>query len=289
MPGQPLGMRLSAAKSASEREVIRAAVLGRPIAHSLSPTLHNAAYEALGLPWRYAAIDCGVAELPAVLAAATPGWAGFSCTMPLKRAALDLAAAAGERASRAAAANTLLPMGSGSWRADNTDVAGILAALAEYDVSPSSVAMLGAGGTASAGLVALRELGVASCVVLVREPARTGQLRVSAERAGVRIDVRRLDSVDVIHSIDLIISTLPPGAADPLAAWPWPRGVTLLDVVYEPWPTALAEAIGRRGGRAIGGHLMLLHQAAEQVRLMTNRPAPVEAMRTALTLATHLP
>ena len=63
MPGQPLGMRLSAAKSASGEEVTRAAVLGRPIAHSLSPTLHNAAYEALGLPWRYAAIDCGVAEL----------------------------------------------------------------------------------------------------------------------------------------------------------------------------------------------------------------------------------
>ena len=273
----------------SEPDITRAAVLGRPVVHSLSPALHNAAYEALGLPWRYAAIDCGVAELPAVLAAAGPDWAGFSCTMPLKRAALDLAAAAGERAVRAGAANTLLPLGSGSWRADNTDVAGILAALAEHDVSPSSVALLGAGGTASAALVALRELGVASCVVLVRDPARTGQLGVTAERAGVRIDVRRLDPVDVIHSIDLIISTLPPGAADPLAAWPWPRGVTLLDVVYEPWPTALAEAIGRSGGRPIGGHLMLLHQAAEQVRLMTNRPAPLAAMRTALSLATHLP
>ena len=209
--------------------------------------------------------------------------------MPLKRAALDLAAAAGERASQAGAANTLLPMGSGSWRADNTDVAGILAALAEYEVSPSSVAMLGAGGTASAGLVALRELGVASCLVLVRDPARTGQLRVTAERAGVRIDVRRLDSVDVIHSIDLIISTLPPGAADPLAAWPWPRGVTLLDVVYQPWPTALAEGNPPKRGPDDRRPLMLLHQAAEQVRLMTNRPAPVEAMRTALTLATHLP
>ena len=273
----------------SEPDITRAAVLGRPVVHSLSPVLHNAAYEALGLPWRYAAIDCGVADLPAVLGAAGPDWAGFSCTMPLKRAALDLAAAAGERAVRAGAANTLLPLGSGSWRADNTDVAGILAALAEHDVSPSSVALLGAGGTASAALVALRELGVASCVVLVRDPARTGQLGVTAERAGVRIDVRRLDPVDVIHSIDLIISTLPPGAADPLAAWPWPRGVTLLDVVYEPWPTALAEAIGRSGGRPIGGHLMLLHQAAEQVRLMTNRPAPLAAMRTALSLATHLP
>jgi shikimate dehydrogenase len=209
--------------------------------------------------------------------------------MPLKRAALDLAAVAGERASQAGAANTLLPMGSGSWRADNTDVAGILGALAEREVSPSSVALLGAGGTASAGLVALRELGMASCLVLVRDPARTGQLRATAERADVQIDVRRLDAVDVVGSVDLIISTLPAGAADPLARAPWPRGVTLLDVVYQPWPTALAEGIRRSGGLAIGGHVMLLHQAAEQVRLMTNRPAPVEAMRTALSLSTHLP
>jgi hypothetical protein len=66
-------------------------------------------------------------------------------------------------------------------------------------------------------------------------------------------------------------------------------GPEVLDVVYAPWPTALAEAIGRSGGLTMGGDLMLLHQAAEQVRLMTNRPAPVEAMRTALSLATHLP
>jgi shikimate dehydrogenase len=209
--------------------------------------------------------------------------------MPLKRAALDLAAAAGERASLAGAANTLLPMGSGDWRADNTDAAGILTVLAEHEVSPSSVVMLGAGGTASAGLVALRELGIASCLVLVRDQARTGQLRATAERVGVRIDLRRLEDVDVLPPVDLVISTLPAGAADPLATWPWPRPVTLLDVVYEPWPTALAEAIRRSSGVAIGGHLMLLHQAAEQVRLMTNRPAPVEAMRTALSLATHLP
>ena len=289
MPRQPLGMRLSVSESASEQEVTRAAVLGRPIAHSLSPALHNAAYQALGLPWRYAAIDCGVTELPAVLAATGPDWAGFSCTMPLKRAALDLAAAAGERASQAGAANTLLPMGSGSWRADNTDVAGILGALAEGEVSPSSVALLGAGGTASAVLVALRELGMASCLVLVRDPARTGQLRATAERADLRIDVRGLDAVDVLRSADLIISTLPAGAADPLATAPWPRGLTLLDAAYQPWPTALAEGIRRSGGLAIGGHVMLLHQAAEQVRLMTNRPAPVEAMRTALSLSTQLP
>ena len=104
--------------------------------------------------------------------------------MPLEASGARPGGGGGERASQAGAANTLLPMGSGSWRADNTDVAGILGALAEGEVSPSSVALLGAGGTASAGLVALRELGMASCLVLARDPARTGQLRATAERAG---------------------------------------------------------------------------------------------------------
>lgn len=289
MPSQPLGMRLTASDDAGGPEVTRAAVVGRPVTHSLSPALHNAAYRALGLPWRYTTIDCGVAELPNVLAAAGPHWAGFSCTMPVKRTALDLATEAGERAVQAGAANTLLPTGSGGWRAENTDVAGILAALAEHHVTPSSVALLGAGGTASSALVALRTLGLGSCLVLVRDLARTGELRATADRTGVPIDVRRLDDVDAVQAVDLIISTVPPGAADPLATWLWPPGVTLLDVVYQPWPTALAVAIRRSDGVAIGGHVMLLHQAVEQVRLMTNRPPPVEAMRTALSVATHLP
>jgi shikimate dehydrogenase len=286
-------MRLIASAPSAEPSsgdgVRRAAVLGRPITHSLSPALHNAAYRALGLPWRYAAIDCGVAELPDVLAASGPDWAGFSCTMPLKRAALDLATVVAERASQAGAANTLLPTGSGDWRAENTDVAGILMALAEHGVTPSSVAVLGAGGTASAALVALRALGHDGCAVLVRDPSRTEQLRAVADRTGLRIDVRRLDAVEVAHTVDLIISTLPAGAADPLAAWGWPSEVALLDVVYQPWPTALATAIRHGGGLAIGGQVMLLHQATEQVRLMANRTPPVEVMRAALSAATRLP
>ena len=106
----------------------RAAVLGRPIEHSLSPVLHRAAYAALGLDWAYEAIDCGVAELATVLADRAD-WAGFSCTMPLKRAALDLADEVRPLAALVGAANTLLPGAGGGWVADNTDVAGIVAAL----------------------------------------------------------------------------------------------------------------------------------------------------------------
>src|SRR4051794_29059156 len=144
-----------------------AGVLGRPIAHSLSPVLHRAAYAALDLAWTYEAIDCGVAELPAVLAERAD-WAGFSATMPLKHALLDVAAQVRPAAVAVGAANTLLP-GPDGWIADNTDVHGIVAALTEQGVRPSSVCVLGAGGTAQAAVVALNEAGVARCGLLVRD------------------------------------------------------------------------------------------------------------------------
>ena len=96
----------------------RAAVLGRPIAHSLSPVLHRAAYAELGLDWTYTAIDCGVDELPGVLAERAD-WAGFSCTMPLKRALLTIADEIRPVARAVRAANTLLPRPDGGWIADD--------------------------------------------------------------------------------------------------------------------------------------------------------------------------
>jgi shikimate dehydrogenase len=258
----------------------RAAVLGRPIAHSLSPVLHRAAYAALGLDWRYEAIECGVADLPAVLARRAD-WAGFSCTMPLKRALLDVAAHVSERAAAIGSANTLLP-GPDGWTADNTDAPGLLAALREAGVRPASATLLGAGGTAQAALAALRPLGVDSCAVLVRDIGRTGELQSAAERLGVRVDVRALTDGDPAWDVDLLVSTLPAGAADPFAARPWRPAQVVVDVGYAPWPTRLAAAAGERGATVVGGAAMLLHQAALQVELMTGVPAPLPAMRAAL-------
>ncbi|MDT4962934.1 MAG: shikimate dehydrogenase [Pseudonocardiales bacterium] len=261
--------------------VRRAAVLGRPIQHSLSPVLHRAAYAALGLDWAYAAIDCGVAELATVLADRSD-WAGFSCTMPLKHAALDLADDVSALASLVGAANTLLPRPGGGWLADNTDVAGIVAALGGEQVGTRRVTVLGAGGTAQAVLVALAQLNVASCAVLVRDPSRAAAAITTAATAGVRAEIGALTPHAPQLDADLVVSTLPPGAADPLAAHAWTPGQTLLDVVYAPWPTAIAAAVEAAGGVVISGAQMLLHQAAAQVELMTGRVAPVEAMRTAL-------
>ena len=256
----------------------RAAVLGRPISHSLSPVLHRAAYAALGLDWSYEAIDCGVAELPGVLTQRAD-WAGFSCTMPLKRALLDVAAETRPRAAAVGAANTLLP-GADGWVADNTDVLGIVAALEGADAHSATI--VGAGGTAQAAVAAFAELGITACTLVVRDPARTGEVRATAAAVGVSVEVELFTADAAALRADVVVSTLPPGAADPLVDAPWRAGQTLLDVVYAPWPTLLASAAGSAGVRVRSGALMLLHQAAAQVELMTGRGAPVAAMRAAL-------
>ena len=261
----------------------RAGVLGRPVAQSLSPVLHRAAYAELGLDWTYEAIECGVAELPGVLAERAD-WAGFSATMPLKHALLDVAAEIRPVAAVVGSANTLTP-GPNGWIADNTDVAGIVAALAEHSVAPASVTILGAGGTAQAMLAALLAVGADECTVLVRDPSRAKALLATAERLRMTVSLERLDPASPALGADLVSSTLPPGAADPLASGVWTPRQTVFDVVYTPWPTNLAAAASAAGARVVSGALMLLHQAAVQVALMTGAEAPVVAMRTALAAA----
>ena len=258
----------------------RAAVLGRPIAHSLSPVLHRAAYGALGLNWSYEAIECGADELAAVLDRRRD-WAGFSCTMPLKRAVLEVADEVRPLAATVGAGNTLLPRPGGGWIADNTDVVGLTETVREAGLAPATVTVLGAGGTAQALVAALPDLGVERCTVLVRDARRTGALRDAADRAGVTIDVGALED-DTALRADLVVSTLPGDAADAFAGAGWRPGQAVLDVVYAPWPSELAAGVERAGALALSGIRMLLHQAAAQVELMTGSPAPVAAMDEAL-------
>lgn len=264
-----------------------AAVLGKPVAHSLSPVLHNAAYAALGLDWSYGAIECGEDELRAVLAARRD-WAGFSCTMPLKRAVLDIADEVRPVAAAVGAGNTLLSRPAedgGGWIADNTDVAGIVASLAEYAVRPQSATILGAGGTAQAAVAALVVVGAQRVTLLVRDVTRTAQVRATAAALGVDLEVEALVPDSPALLADLVISTLPAGAADAYADRMWTAGQAVLDVVYDPWPTSLARAASAAGATVVSGALMLLHQAATQVELMTGLQAPVDEMRLALAAA----
>lgn len=264
----------------------RAAVLGKPIAHSLSPVLHTAAYRALGLTdWTYVVRECDAQGLPAVLDGADETWRGFSCTMPVKEAALAAAATRSSDAEAVGAANTLTRTADGLWHADNTDISGIVAAVQEIAGAPARMLILGAGGTARAALAAAARWGLTEVDLAVRSPARAATAVEAARRLGLTASIHLLDGpdlADIASAADLIVSTLPPRAADAYAGLPIRAGQALLDVVYVPWPTELAERAGRGGATLITGAAMLLHQAADQVRLMTGFEAPVADMRQAL-------
>src|SRR3954465_4770157 len=151
-----------------------AAVIGKPVAHSLSPGLHSAAHAARGLDWAYSRIECDEAGVPALVAGLDPSWVGLSVTMPGKRAALAVAPSVTERAAVVGAANTLLRVPDG-WRADCTDVDGVVGALrfAGGFSGGSRGVLLGAGGTATAALAAFAALGLSEVDLVVRDPART--------------------------------------------------------------------------------------------------------------------
>ncbi len=272
---------------------MRAAVLGSPVAHSLSPVLHLAAYRELGLTdWTFDRIEADAAALPGLVAGLDEQWAGLAVTMPGKHAALEYASERTERAIAVGAANTLVALGGGAWRADCTDVAGVAGALrvagGYRPVAGARGLVLGAGGTAAAALAGLAALDVAEVVLVVRSAARAAGVLATAERVGVAVSVRQWAEADLralAASAAVVVSTVPAGAADAhadeLAAAP-----CLLDVVYHPWPTPLAEAVERHGGRLATGLDMLLHQAFGQVEQFTGKPSPRVAMRDALSAAT---
>lgn len=268
----------------------RAAVIGSPVAHSLSPVLHNAAFAALGLSdWSYTRVECVADEVAALVGGLDPTWAGLSVTMPNKRAALAVATAATPRAVQVGAANTLVPA-DGGWRADNTDVDGVLGALRASCgfTSGTRAVLLGAGGTATAALVALASVGVRAVSLVVRSAGRAAEAESCASRLGLALDVVTWGTADfaaLAASCDVLVSTVPPDATEPIAS-ALAEAPCVLDVIYHPWPTPLALAVGRRGRTLATGLDMLLHQAFGQAEQFTGRPAPREAMRRALRAAT---
>ena len=263
---------------------MRAAVLGRPVTHSLSPVLHRAAYAALGLAdWTYDALDVGAADLPVLLAGLGEEWRGFSVTMPCKQAAVDVADVVEPLPRLLHAANTLVRVPEG-WRAENTDVTGIGMALQLAGVEQvGSAAIIGGGGTAAAAAVAVASLGAEHVDVVVRDPARAGDVTRVLQTLGVPTTVLRLD--DGVLDAPLIVSTVPVGAHATVLDLPWRAEHTLLDVLYDPWPTVLADRVTALGGTVAGGLDVLFWQATAQVELMTGHPAPIEAMRAALDAA----
>jgi shikimate dehydrogenase len=274
----------------------RAAVLGSPVSHSLSPALHRAAYRALGLStWRYEACEVDEPALKEFVAGLADDWAGLSLTMPLKEAALAVADEISDLAREVGAVNTLVRRQDGGWTGDNTDVHGVYQALSEAGcVRATSALVLGSGATARAVVAALAMLGARKVTFAVRSAARPETME-QARRAGIEVDVLHLPDLadlalvaDRVAETPLVVSTLPRDSlpADTPTARLVPKGLRLedhlvLDVVYAGWPTPLARAFEETGATVVSGLEMLVHQAAEQVRLMTGLLPPVEKMREA--------
>lgn len=262
----------------------RAAVLGSPIAHSLSPVLHRAAYAELGLDdWSYDRFDVDEAALPGFVEGLDSAWAGLSLTMPLKRAIIPLLDSVSETAASVEAVNTVVFTEGGRLTGDNTDIPGMVAALGERGVEKTeSAAVLGAGATASSALAALSQICTGPVTAYVRSRERGDEMRGWGERLGVDVHIADWAEAEQALHAPLVIATTPAGATDGLMdAVPAHPG-TLFDVLYEPWPTGLASAWKRRSGAVIGGLDLLVHQAVLQVEQMTGRsPAPLAAMRRA--------
>ncbi|MEU4152147.1 shikimate dehydrogenase [Streptomyces sp. NPDC026659] len=270
--------------TARATEARRAAVLGSPIAHSLSPVLHRAAYQELGLDdWTYDRFDVDEEALPGFFDGLGPEWAGLSLTMPLKRAVIPLLDGISETAASVDAVNTVVFTEDGRRMGDNTDIPGMVAALREHGIEEvESAAILGAGATASSALAALARVCTGEVTAYVRSAARADEMRQWGERLDVEVRIADwADAAEALHA-PLVIATTPAGTTDALATAVPERPATLFDVLYDPWPTELAARWSMFGGAVVGGLDLLVHQAVLQVEAMTGRsPAPLEAMRHA--------
>jgi shikimate dehydrogenase len=248
------------------------------VGHSLSPLLHRAAYDALGLDWTYTAIECTEVELPARLdqLRSRPGWAGASLTMPLKTPAVRLVDRLDPTAELVGAVNTVVVEPDGTLSGHNTDVIGIHYAVTRVlgdRRMPARALVLGAGGTARATLAALARIGVTRVGVVARRPGAVEPLARIGARLGLDVTALAWDAVagGVPAGPDLVVATTPAGATDELATRRWPADCPLVELLYYPWPTALAAAAYRSGSPVAGGLAVLAAQAVGQVELFTRQ------------------
>ena len=247
--------------------MIKAAVLGSPIAHSLSPLLHTIAYAELGIEGNYTRVEIKSGELGRFLSSCDDSWTGLSLTMPLKEEVLDLTKDVSDLARRVRSANTLIQR-QGEWSASTTDVSGFKHALAAHGIEAcGDVLIIGGGATARAAAAACD--GIATRItVMNRSISRIEALSNAVESSD--LDFIAWDDANIFESVDLIISTTPEGASDSLiASFPsHPTGI-FFDVLYKPWPTLALETWSQRGAQIIDGLDLLIHQGIDQVSLFS--------------------
>ena len=266
-------------------------IFGDPVAHSLSPVMHNAAFTAARLDWAYVPFRVRPADLGAAVAGARAlGLAGFNVTVPHKEAVLPLLDRVHADARALGAVNTVVRRGR-RLVGYNTDAAGFRATLSVggVPVRGSRALLIGAGGAARAVAHALLGAGCRELVLVNRTPARARRLRRQLKNMRTRATLapwRRLADPDLLGRLDLLVNCTSLGLNGerivPLALDATRRDCVVVDVVYARRATPLVAEARRAGRRALDGLAMLLHQGAHAFTLWTGRRAPLAAMAAAL-------
>lgn len=260
-------------------------LLGHPVAHSLSPAMHNAAFRSLGLPHRYEALDVTADGLPAVIARIRAGEVlGANVTVPHKEAVLDHADTWDGPTAEVGAANTLARTADGRVIASNTDVVGFAYAASDLDLDGRRVLVLGSGGAARAVIAVL--FGRGAHVAIANRTAERARalVRGLAHPVDRTPELRDWDRRGELDGVDVLVNATSLGlhGEDPLDGAALPRGLVVVDLVPTAAPTALVHRARAGGHRVVDGLPMLLQQAASSFTIWTGRPAPVAVMRQAL-------
>jgi shikimate dehydrogenase len=270
-------------------------VIGNPIAHSLSPVMHNAAIAAIGIDYVYLPFAISPQDLATAIAGfAAIGVQGFNITIPHKQAILPLLADISSVATSVGAVNTVWRSEQG-WLGTNTDVAGFLAPLKalQHDWNQTVAVILGNGGAARAVVAGCAELGCAAVHVVGRDRQKLEQFQQSWQRSPITVDlqIHAWDAlVDLLPTAGLIVNTTPIGMhphdqACPLEAAVMDKlqpGAIAYDLIYTPRPTVFLQQAAQRGAIALDGLEMLIHQGAAALEIWLGQPAPVEVMRRSL-------
>jgi shikimate dehydrogenase len=261
---------------------MRCAVIGDPVAHSLSPALHRAGYASVGLDWEYDVFRVPAGTLAEFVRGLDPAvHRGLSVTAPLKRELRAIADSESERVRMVGAANTLV-LGDRGLHVDNTDLPGAVAAIRErYDGPVTAGTILGAGATAASTGLALCELGATTVRLLARDPGRAAETVEAIGRHPSRPEIEVLPLAGGSVVGELVVSTVPADAQDPALVAAALAAPVVFEVLYDPWPTPLADAAAEGGRVLVGGLDLLVHQAALQFTAFTGVPAPLAAMRDA--------
>lgn len=259
-------------------------IVGWPVAHSLSPAIHNAAFATRELDWVYVPLPVPPEALRTALdGLASLGFSGVNVTMPHKSETADLVGSRSEDAERLGAVNTVVATGDGL-HGENTDAPGFdrfVRRDAGFEPEGRTALIYGAGGVARAAALSLARAGLATLTVAVRDPARADGIRAAVEGFPTRVEIIAMAEAPGVRA-DLVVNATPLGGDGAVLPTPaFDPAMVVVDLLYHPAVTPLQADARAAGAAAYGGLGLLLHQAALSFEVWTGLPAPLEEMSAA--------